>query len=52
LRSVKPYFLGWLCIWVILQVVSTELWEANEMKMEGVPLGHIYTTVGGFLHTC
>jgi hypothetical protein len=46
LRSVIPYFLGWLCIWVILQVVSTELWDANEMKMEGVPLGLIYTTMG------
>jgi hypothetical protein len=37
---------------VILQVVSTELWNANEMKMEGIPLGLIYTTVGCFPHTC
>jgi hypothetical protein len=31
---------------MILQVMSTKLWDANEMIMEGVPLGHIYTTVG------
>jgi hypothetical protein len=52
LRSVIPYFLGWFGMWVILQVVSSELWNANQMKMEGIPLGLIYTTVGCFLHTC
>jgi hypothetical protein len=25
LRGIIPYFLGWLCMWVVLQVVSTEL---------------------------
>jgi hypothetical protein len=39
-------------MWVILQVVSTELWNANQMKMEGIPLSLIYTTVGYFPHTC
>jgi hypothetical protein len=52
LRSVIPYFLEWLYMWVILQVVSTELWDANEMIIAGVSLGLIYMTVGGFPHTC
>jgi hypothetical protein len=41
-------------IWyvMILQVVSTELWNANQMKMEGIPLSLIYTTVRYFPHTC
>jgi hypothetical protein len=50
LRSVIPYFLGWLCMWVILQVVSTELWDANEIKMEGSPLA-LYTRPWGASRT-
>jgi hypothetical protein len=32
--------------------MSTELRDANEMKMKGIPLGLIYTTVGCFPRTC
>jgi hypothetical protein len=42
MRSVIPYFLGWLCMCVVLNMVSTELGDANEMKMEGSPLA-LYT---------
>jgi hypothetical protein len=52
LRSTIPYFLGEFGMWVILQVVSIELWNANQMKMEGIPPGLIYMTVGYFPHTC
>jgi hypothetical protein len=47
-----PYFLREFGMWVILQVVFTKLWNANHMKMEGIPLGLIYTTMGYFPHTC
>jgi hypothetical protein len=50
LRSVIPYFLEWLCMWVILQVVSTELWDANEMIMAGSPLA-LYTRPWGAFRT-
>jgi hypothetical protein len=51
LRGVIPYFLGWLYMCGMLQVVSPEWRGANEMKMMGFPLGLIYTTVGHSLHT-
>jgi hypothetical protein len=37
LRGVIPYFLGWLCMRGVLQVVSPERRGANEMKMMGSP---------------
>jgi hypothetical protein len=37
LRGVITYFLGWLCMCGVLQVVSPEWRGANEMKMMGSP---------------
>jgi hypothetical protein len=37
-------------MWVILQVVSTELWDANEMIMAGSPLA-LYTRPWGAFRT-
>jgi hypothetical protein len=51
LRGVIPYFLGWLYIRGVLQVVSPERRGANEMKMIGFPLSLIYTTMGHSLRT-
>jgi hypothetical protein len=46
LRGVIPYFLGWLYMRGVLQVVSPEWRGANEMKTMWVPLGLIYMTAG------
>jgi hypothetical protein len=51
LRGVIPYFLWWLYMCGVLQVASPEWIGANEMKMMGLPLGLIYTTVGHSLRT-
>jgi hypothetical protein len=51
LRGVIPYFLGWLCMCGVLQVVSLEWRGANDMKMMGFALGLIYTTVEHSLRT-
>jgi hypothetical protein len=51
LRGIIPYFLGWLYMCGVLQVAYPEWRRANEMKMMGFPLGHIYTTTGYSLST-
>jgi hypothetical protein len=39
LRGVIPYFLGWVCMYGVLQVASPEWRRAIEMKIMGVPPG-------------
>jgi hypothetical protein len=41
-RSAIPYFLGWLCMRGVLQVVSPKWRGADEMKMMGPPRPYIH----------
>jgi hypothetical protein len=46
LRGVIPYFLGWVYMCSVLQVVSPEWRRANEIKMMGSPWA-LYTRPWG-----